>query len=114
MRTRLARATVDPVSSRCRRRRARLEPAAPRCRMLFRVLGPLEVEADTGPVALTGARSRALLTALLLQPGAVVPAHRLIAALWGERLPEDASNALHQVVGRLRRQLGDDVVATGP
>jgi DNA-binding SARP family transcriptional activator len=44
----------------------------------------------------------------------VVPAQRLIAALWGERLPEDASNALHQVVGRLRRQLGDDLVATGP
>jgi predicted ATPase/DNA-binding SARP family transcriptional activator len=63
---------------------------------------------------LTGARSRALLTALLLQPGTVVPAQRLIAALWGERLPEDASNALHQAVGRLRRQLGDDVVATGP
>lgn len=74
--------------------------------MLFRVLGPLEVEADTGPVELTGVRTRALLTALLLQADTVVPAHRLIVALWGERLPADASNALHQVVGRLRRQLG--------
>jgi predicted ATPase/DNA-binding SARP family transcriptional activator len=82
--------------------------------MLFRVLGPLEVETDSGPVALTGARPRALLTALLLQPRTVVPAHRLISALWGERLPEDATNALHQAVGRLRRQLGDDVVTTHP
>ncbi len=50
--------------------------------MLFRVLGPLAVEPDTGPLVLAGARSRALLTALLLAPGKLVPVHRLAEALW--------------------------------
>ena len=36
--------------------------------MRFRVLGPLEIESDDGPVASLGQRPRALLTALLLQP----------------------------------------------
>ena len=36
--------------------------------MRFRVLGPLEIETDDGPVVVSGQRPRALLTALLLQP----------------------------------------------
>ena len=51
---------------------------------VFRVLGPLEVESDDGPIAIPGERPRALLTALLLQPNAVVSTDRLVDALWGE------------------------------
>ena len=75
--------------------------------MRFKVLGPLEVEGDDGPVPIVGQRPRALLTALLLQPNAVVSTERLVDALWGEDPPEAPANALQQVVTRLRARLGD-------
>ena len=49
--------------------------------MWFRVLGPLEIDGDAGPVAVSGVRPRALLTALLLQPGTTVTSDRLVEAL---------------------------------
>jgi DNA-binding SARP family transcriptional activator len=50
--------------------------------VLFKVLGPLEVELAPGEVVPAGgARGRALLAALLLHPGAVVPVHRLAEAV---------------------------------
>jgi predicted ATPase/DNA-binding SARP family transcriptional activator len=75
--------------------------------VLFKVLGPLEVELGSGDVvAPGGARARALLAALLLDPGAVVPVHRLAEMVWGEAQPESVENAVHVAVGRLRRALG--------
>ncbi|HXV93474.1 MAG TPA: winged helix-turn-helix domain-containing protein, partial [Pseudonocardia sp.] len=75
--------------------------------MLFRVLGPLEVVTGDGVVAApAGRRARALLAALLLQPGATVPVHALADAAWAEDPPHDPANSLHVVVGRLRRALG--------
>src|SRR5262245_54584310 len=74
--------------------------------MRFKVLGPLEVEGDDGPVAVVGHRPRALLTALLMQAGDVVAAARLVDATWGEDPPEAPTNALQQVVARLRARLG--------
>ena len=74
--------------------------------MRFRVLGPLEVEDDAGDeITVPGQRPRALLTALLLDPGAVVPVERLIDALWGEEPPAAPVNAMQQVVARLRARL---------
>src|SRR3712207_4902562 len=75
--------------------------------MLFRVLGPLEVEVAGGWITIPGERSRALLVALLLQPGSAVPTSRLVEALWPDQPPDDPANALHQVVRRLRSSLGD-------
>ena len=74
--------------------------------MLFRVLGPLEVRTDGGPVLLGGARTRALLVALLLTPRELVPAHRLAQAVWGDGEPANVENAVHSAVSRLRRALG--------
>src|SRR5688572_1387232 len=74
--------------------------------MLFRVLGPLEAEDGAERITIPGERSRALLTALLLQPNTAVPATRLVDALWGDEPPDDPANALHQAVRRLRVQLG--------
>jgi predicted ATPase/DNA-binding SARP family transcriptional activator len=84
--------------------------------MRFKVLGPLEVERDDGPVPIAGQRPRALVTALLLQPNAVVPAERLVDALWGEALPAAPANALQQVLTRLRSTWGQDAdhLATVP
>ena len=83
---------------------------------MFRVLGPLEVETDDGRIALPGQRPRALLTALLLAPNAVVPGYRLVEALWGEQPPDAPANALQQVVARLRTRLGPvgTVIVTRP
>jgi len=75
--------------------------------VLFKVLGPIEVELPSGDVvAPGGARARAVLAALLLQPGAVVPVHRVAEAVWGEAQPESVDNAVHVAVARLRRALG--------
>jgi predicted ATPase/DNA-binding SARP family transcriptional activator len=75
--------------------------------MLFRVLGPLEIEVSpTERITLSGQRLRALLVVLLLRPAAVVPLSTLVEALWGEQPPEEPANALHQVVHRLRSGLG--------
>ncbi len=75
--------------------------------MFFRVLGPLEVEVGTERITIPGTRPRALLVALLLQPNAAVS--RVPAgggAVGGRRSRTTPANALHQVVRRLRSQLG--------
>ena len=84
--------------------------------MLFRVLGPLEVEVGAAVAAPPGVRPRALLTALLLRPNTVVPVQRLADAVWGDELPDKADNALHQVVARLRKALGPagEAIVTRP
>ncbi len=73
--------------------------------MEFRILGPLEVVADGRPLALGGARQRALLALLLTRANQVVSTDRLIDELWGERAPKAAANALQYHVSRLRKLL---------
>src|SRR3954453_4513018 len=59
------------------------------------VLGPLDVrDDDGGSVTIGGARLRALLIRLALEPGRPVSAERLIEAVWGEEPPSGAANAL--------------------
>ena len=57
-----------------------------------------------------GARLRALLIALALEPGHVVPKATLIDWIWGEHPPSDAANALQRLVSRLRKALPDGLV----
>ena len=61
-------------------------------------------ETDDGPIRLPGRRLRALLPALLLEPNSVVPAHRLMEAVWGEDLPDAPANARGLSRGFLRRR----------
>jgi predicted ATPase/DNA-binding SARP family transcriptional activator len=84
--------------------------------MMFRVLGPVEVEVEGDLLALPGSRPRTLLTALLLRPCSVVSSDRLVDLLWGERPPAGPSNALQQVVARLRARLGPlaELLRTAP
>ncbi|GAA5184781.1 hypothetical protein GCM10023322_27040 [Rugosimonospora acidiphila] len=68
------------------------------------MLGPLEVRTGTGElVPVAGARLRALLILLALQPAATLSTDRLVEALWDERPPAGAGNALQALVSRLRR-----------
>src|SRR5580658_842640 len=76
-----------------------------------RVLGPIEVTTADGPVAPMGHQG-ALLAMLAARAGAVVPADQLVDGLWGERLPDDPSNALQGLVSRLRSRLGADLIET--
>jgi DNA-binding SARP family transcriptional activator len=78
----------------------------------FRILGPLEVEGDAGPVALGGQRQRALLAVLLLHAGRVVATDRLVHELWGERPPSTASASLQNAVSQLRKVIGAETLQT--
>ncbi len=78
----------------------------------LRILGPLEVSDETGHVALGGPKQRGLLAILVLEAGRVVATDRLIDLLWGEDAPKSATASLQNSVGRLRRALGSDVLAT--
>ncbi|HEY2950074.1 MAG TPA: BTAD domain-containing putative transcriptional regulator [Micromonosporaceae bacterium] len=72
--------------------------------MKISLLGPLEVRADDGAtVELGGIRLRTLLIRLALDPDRTVTHDTLVDAVWGERPPSNAANALQQLVSRLRR-----------
>ena len=65
----------------------------------------MELLGPAGPVRLGAAKERCLLAVLALHPGEVVSQDRLTEALWGERTPRSAANALQNYVLRLRRAL---------
>src|SRR4051794_8917577 len=106
-----ARATVGRTAD------VRAEPAWPvasaRRAMEFRILGPLEVTNELGPVAMGGIKPRALLAVLLLHANESVSAERLALALWGDDAPAGATRTVRVYVSRLRKALGDaDAVTT--
>jgi DNA-binding SARP family transcriptional activator len=81
----------------------------------WRVLGPLEVWAGGGWVAVDAAKQRAVLAALLAEPGRVVSVTRLIDELWGDDPPPAARKLVSGYVLKLRRLLGgpgDQLLAT--
>jgi DNA-binding SARP family transcriptional activator len=80
----------------------------------FRVLGPLEVLADEAPLALGGAKQRALLAILLLNANAVVSRDRLIDELWGGEPPKTAAKSLQVLVSQLRSALEPERSAGQP
>ncbi len=83
--------------------------------MKYRLLGPVEVAAEDGPVALGGPKPRAVLAVLLLNANRPVSTERLAVALWGEDAPAGAAKTVQVHVSRLRKALPDaDVVTTTP
>jgi DNA-binding SARP family transcriptional activator len=78
----------------------------------FRILGPLEVSDETGPLLLGGQKQRAVLALLLLEPGRVVSTDRLLDALWGENPPRTATTSLQNFISQLRKTLGPEVLET--
>ncbi|SEP47420.1 BTAD domain-containing putative transcriptional regulator [Amycolatopsis saalfeldensis] len=82
--------------------------------MRISLLGPLDVRTEDGAaVEVAGARLRALLTALALEPGRVVASARLVDAVWGEH-PPGTANALQALVSRLRKAgIAPDSTPTG-
>ncbi|MBC9719062.1 winged helix-turn-helix domain-containing protein [Streptomyces sp. TRM66268-LWL] len=83
--------------------------------MRYRILGITEATDDEGvPVPLGGARLRALLAALALRAGQTADVDALIDDVWAEDPPQDAPAALQALIGRLRRTLGKDAIASTP
>ncbi|WP_258566181.1 BTAD domain-containing putative transcriptional regulator, partial [Streptomyces parvulus] len=79
----------------------------------YRILGTTQVlRPDGSAVPLGGARLRALLTVLALRAGRAVPAGLLVEEVWGGDPPADATGALQALVGRLRRAIGAEAVAS--
>ncbi|WP_326788145.1 AfsR/SARP family transcriptional regulator [Streptomyces sp. NBC_00151] len=79
----------------------------------YRILGTTQVlRPDGTPVPVGGARLRALLTVLALRLGRTVPAAVLVDEVWDGDPPADATGALQALVGRLRRAIGADSVAS--
>ncbi|MGI8873588.1 MAG: BTAD domain-containing putative transcriptional regulator [Egibacteraceae bacterium] len=74
--------------------------------MQFRVLGPVEVADEQARLALGSFRQRTIL-AVLLAAGEVVPADRLVDAVWGARPPAAAATTLRSHISQLRRDLKD-------
>ncbi|WP_426362411.1 AfsR/SARP family transcriptional regulator [Streptomyces sp. E-08] len=85
----------------------------------YRVLGPCQAfRTDDGTeAALSGARLRALLTALAAAGGRAVSPGALIGQVWADGDPaddQDRTAALQALVGRLRRALGREAVVSAP
>ena len=81
--------------------------------MRYRILGTTQaLRPDGTSVPVGGARLRALLTVFALRPGRTVPAGVLVQEVWNGDAPADAPGALQALVGRLRRTLGPDAIAS--
>ncbi len=75
---------------------------------VVRVLGPVEVVGDDGPVTLA-AKHRCLLAALLVADGRSCTVDELVEALWGAGPPASARKLVQVYVSQLRRALPDSV-----
>ncbi|MFD4661616.1 BTAD domain-containing putative transcriptional regulator [Kitasatospora sp. NPDC058444] len=75
----------------------------------FSLLGPLRAHRDGQELDLGRPQQRAVLAALLIPPGQLVPTDRLVEDLWGPddtRWPKDPVGQIGTHVHRLRRALG--------
>lgn len=70
-----------------------------------RVLGPIEVIGEAGPVVVSAGKHRRLLAALLVRPGVVRSVDLLLDALWDDELPRSAEKLLQVYVSQLRKLL---------
>ncbi|MFH8608371.1 AfsR/SARP family transcriptional regulator [Streptomyces sp. NPDC018029] len=83
--------------------------------MRYRILGATEAYDDQGaPLPVGGQRLRALLAVLALHANRTATVGTLIDEVWADDPPADAPAALQALVGRLRRALGKDAVASAP
>jgi DNA-binding SARP family transcriptional activator/tetratricopeptide (TPR) repeat protein len=72
----------------------------------FCLLGPVTVRAGGVPVPVPPGKQRAVLAALLLNVGRVVPVDELAGVLWGDEPPRTARVTVQNYVMRLRKALG--------
>jgi DNA-binding SARP family transcriptional activator len=73
----------------------------------FCLLGPLVVRSDGTLLPIAQGKQRAVLAALLVRAGEVVPAYELTELIWEGAPPRSARVTLQNYVKRLRQALGD-------
>jgi DNA-binding SARP family transcriptional activator len=78
----------------------------------YRLLGPVVALVDGRVVELGGPRQRGVLVVLLTQAGRLVPASRIIDAVWGDEPPASAANLVQRSVSQLRKAVGHDAIET--
>jgi predicted ATPase/DNA-binding SARP family transcriptional activator len=81
-------------------------------RLDYRLLGPLEVVSDDGPLPLGRTQQRAVLALLLLDRSRSVSTDRLVESLWPGRAPGRPATAVQGFVSGLRKVLGADTIET--
>src|SRR5438128_410082 len=80
--------------------------------MDFRLLGPLEIRAGDGPIALAAGKQRSLVALLALEANRNVPRDRIVDALWGEHAPASSPKMVQILVSQVRRLLPEPRVLT--
>ena len=88
-------------------------PRSRRYCLVYRILGPVEVELEGPPLSVKGKKPRALLALLILRRNEPVPTELLIESLWGDKAPATAANTLQVYVSQLRKIVGDRVSREG-
>jgi len=73
----------------------------------FRILGPLAVVSENGPIRLGGPKQRATLAILLLSANRVVSVERLADDLYAGAAPVTAVTQVQRQISELRKALGD-------
>ncbi len=81
--------------------------------LTIRVLGSFEVLAGDRHVRVSAGRLRSVLVVLAMSAGKPVSVDDLAAAVWGERLPDNARRSLQTYAGRLRTALAGVRVDSG-
>ena len=82
--------------------------------MQFRLLGPLEVADDDGPVRITPGKESALLALLLIHVREALAVEQIMEELWGCARPSNARKQVQIHVSRLRKALGAERIVTTP
>jgi DNA-binding SARP family transcriptional activator len=80
----------------------------------FKILGPLEVTGDDGPIALGGPKQRALVALLLLHADETLSTDRIVDELWNGKPPKTATTSLWNLITQLRKVLPPDALVTKP
>lgn len=80
----------------------------------LQVLGPISVHVGGATTAVGSRTHRALLAGLAAARGRAVPVDALADLVWDDRRPPSAARSLKSHLSRLRRTLGEDVVAARP
>jgi DNA-binding SARP family transcriptional activator len=78
------------------------------------ILGPLQAATDDEPLPITGRSERVVLAALAAFSRGGVSVHCLMDALWGAGPPKSGTKVLQNVVLRLRKSLGAEIIETRP
>jgi len=78
----------------------------------FSILGPLKVTVAGTEVEVAGPRERAALAVLVAQAGEPVSVERIADALWGDDQPRSSGKAVQNLVLRLRKLLGPNLIET--